>query len=323
MSDPTDNPTPTGDGLTDRLGVTSPRSAFGDDPSSLDAPDRPFLLILAGPGTGEIFPVEHGDVIGRGPGCAVRLRASAVSRQHARLTFDAGKLFIEDLSSTNGTTVNGELVRSRRALSDGDRIAIGVVTLVKLSSDVVDRETFRARLVELGTRDPVTRLLTADVALHRLEAELAFSRRHAAPLAVLVADVDEMRLINSVRGEACGDEALARVAARLKATLRREDLVARYRDDSFLIVARGTDAPGAARLAERLQAEVARSVCVVDHIPVTICIGIASVPPAAPHSVATLLTCAEIALLDAKVDGRSRIKAHQPTPRAARDREGR
>jgi diguanylate cyclase (GGDEF)-like protein len=300
--------------MTDRLDVTAVFPAFSGDTSATGsrAPERPFLMILAGPDTGEIFPIEHGDLIGRDRDCAVRLRAPAVSRQHARLCFVGDDLFIEDLGSTNGTVVNGQAVASRRELRDGDRVTIGVVTLLKLSSDVVDREVFRARLVELGTRDPVTRLLTINLGLDRLEAELAFARRHGGPLAILVADVDEMHLINQVRGEACGDEALALVAGRIKANLRREDLAARYREDSFLIVARGTDVQGASRIAERLQRDVASTVSVVEGIPVTICVGIASVPPVAPQTMQDLLACAELALLDAKVAGRNRVKAHAP-----------
>ena len=50
-----------------------------------------------------------------------------VSRSHARLTVHAGQLFVEDLDSTNGTTVNGVRVPAgeRRALTDGDVLGFG------------------------------------------------------------------------------------------------------------------------------------------------------------------------------------------------------
>ena len=56
----------------------------------------------------------------------------AVSRIHARLKFRAGRYFIEDLSSRNGTTVNGEPVcgEEERVLSEGDVITFADVSYV-------------------------------------------------------------------------------------------------------------------------------------------------------------------------------------------------
>lgn len=66
--------------------------------------------------------------IGRGQGCEIHLADASVSRQHARVTVDDGRVTVEDLASTNGMTVNGERV-ARAVLADGDRIALGAATL--------------------------------------------------------------------------------------------------------------------------------------------------------------------------------------------------
>ena len=56
----------------------------------------------------------------------------AVSRIHARLRFRAGRYFIEDLSSRNGTAVNGEPVcgEEERVLSEGDEITFADVSYI-------------------------------------------------------------------------------------------------------------------------------------------------------------------------------------------------
>ena len=69
----------------------------------------------------------HGEsnlLIGRDPGCTVVLADHSVSREHARLTFRSGAWVIQDLSSTNGTIVNGEQV-GRSHLQPGDRLQLG------------------------------------------------------------------------------------------------------------------------------------------------------------------------------------------------------
>ena len=67
----------------------------------------------------------------------------AVSRIHARLRFRAGRYFIGDLSSRNGTTVNGEAVcgEEERVLSEGDVITFADVSYIFSADDGADCES--------------------------------------------------------------------------------------------------------------------------------------------------------------------------------------
>ncbi|MGH2867730.1 MAG: FHA domain-containing protein [Solirubrobacteraceae bacterium] len=62
--------------------------------------------------------------IGRDPGCDVVLSDAEVSRRHARLLFRDGTWVLQDLQSTNGTTVNGVRV-GRCELRPGDHLIFG------------------------------------------------------------------------------------------------------------------------------------------------------------------------------------------------------
>lgn len=71
------------------------------------------------------FPIRSGVVhIGRNPDCEVHLDNSAVSRRHARILHDARGFSIEDLKSSNGTKVNGTLIKGKTRLYSGDVIQI-------------------------------------------------------------------------------------------------------------------------------------------------------------------------------------------------------
>lgn len=63
-------------------------------------------------------------LIGRDAACDVVLSDETVSRHHARLLFRDGKWIIRDLSSTNGTAVNGTYV-GRCEVCPGDRLILG------------------------------------------------------------------------------------------------------------------------------------------------------------------------------------------------------
>jgi hypothetical protein len=62
-------------------------------------------------------------LIGRSPGCDVRLSAGTVSRRHARLVFRDGGWVIQDIGSLNGTLVNGVPI-GRCRLRPGDRLTV-------------------------------------------------------------------------------------------------------------------------------------------------------------------------------------------------------
>jgi hypothetical protein len=75
---------------------------------------------------GTAYPVHRGDcVIGRAPHCFMVLSTELVSREHAAVRLVGDALEIEELSSRNGTRVNGRIIEGRRKLDAGDVIEIG------------------------------------------------------------------------------------------------------------------------------------------------------------------------------------------------------
>jgi pSer/pThr/pTyr-binding forkhead associated (FHA) protein len=115
------------------------------------------LRFISGKYQGGEFPLngERQVVIGRSTELDMVLVEDMVSRKHARITVEAGRITIEDLGSTNGTFVNGEKVRQAR-LKEGDRILIGtsILKLVAQGSGTpeVDAAQAKARLLEAGAQ---------------------------------------------------------------------------------------------------------------------------------------------------------------------------
>ena len=91
-------------------------------------------------------------LLGSGSKCAVRIEHPTVSRKHARLTLAKHCLLVEDLGSSNGTRVDGRLIRSATEIDDGARIEFGMLAAelhrldddestpaIRLSEPLVDR----------------------------------------------------------------------------------------------------------------------------------------------------------------------------------------
>ncbi len=89
------------------------------------------MLVVTGRSTGVYLPVREGEtiVIGRGSKCDVRLEDGAASRQHAEIKGKQKSCLIRDLSSANGTYVNGKRVETKE-IADGDVVQIGATRII-------------------------------------------------------------------------------------------------------------------------------------------------------------------------------------------------
>jgi two-component system, cell cycle response regulator len=273
--------------------------------------DRAYLIVLAGANVGEMHKLETiGEVIiGRSVGAAVRLADDGVSRKHARLVVEQGNVRLEDLGSANGTLVNGTRVVDACALKDGDQIQIGSTTILKFTYHDSLEEEFQRRMYEAALRDPMTKAYNKKHLSDRLDAELAFARRHNTSLALVMLDVDHFKRVNDTLGHPAGDAVLIKLAQIVQATLRTEDMFARYGGEEFAVLCRGSNLSQAAILAERIRATVEETTFEFDGtvIPVTCSLGVTSLQERPAASVLEFVGNADEALYEAKRLGRNRV----------------
>ena len=100
-----------------------PPATESEMPDEAEGDRREFKLHLS---NGKTLRIREGEslVVGRGSNVDVALSESSVSRKHLRIHADEDGIAIEDLASTNGTTVNGRAVKKTR-LQEGDTLGIG------------------------------------------------------------------------------------------------------------------------------------------------------------------------------------------------------
>ncbi len=112
--------------------ASEPRTASKqrqDRKSSAQGEPGIWLIVQLGASKGRPVPVAGPRfVIGRQPDCQLRLGSTLVSKLHAAIERREGRVFLSDLGSTNGTVLNGRLLRGKEAeIHDGDRIQVGPV----------------------------------------------------------------------------------------------------------------------------------------------------------------------------------------------------
>ena len=136
------------------------------------------------------------------------------------------------------------------------------------------------------------------------------------PLALLLVDLDNFKVVNDTLGHHHGDDLLRLVAHRLEGTLRVEDRLARIGGDEFAVVLDGADVDLATQVAERLRSAMRRPFGLASRdVDVSASIGIAIFPENG-GSPGDLLQHADLAMYEAKAT-RSGHSVYRPAPHQA------
>ncbi len=166
------------------------------------------------------------------------------------------------------TTNNLELVSHR---SDGQDLSLNLFMspmrdfngsvngIVMVALDVTDRKNAEKELLDsekklryLSFHDSLTGLYNRtyyEKQVERIEQEGQY------PVAVIIADINDLKLVNDTLGHEKGDYYLKNCATLLKNNLRSEDFLARVGGDEFVLLMPNTDRKNAEKLAERIHVE--------------------------------------------------------------------
>lgn len=274
-----------------------------------------FLVVLAGPQFGDVFSLDTAKelLVGRREDADIQVRDDGVSRRHATLRVLGEGAEIKDLGSANGTFVDGQKVNEAR-LVNGSRLSIGLVTTLKFVWADELEARWQLKVTEGALQDPLTGLYNRRHLEERLSAELAAAQRHQRLVSVLMVDVDHFKRVNDDHGHMAGDEALKMIAYVLRGAIRKEDVLARFGGEEFMVVARETGLAGARALGERIRRAVERSrqwqgqdLALTVSIGVTVSVGITEYVPGETDR--DMIASADQALYLAKQAGRNRVIA--------------
>lgn len=271
--------------------------------------DQGVLLRLDGQDTGQVLALAAGRCsVGRLEGSDLLVNDPSVSRRHARFVSDGDGFRVEDLGSSNGTYVNGELV-AQHWLREGDVVQFGGHACFRFMQ--MDDRGARAlrRLYESSVYDGLTGAFNRRYLDERLRAEVAFALRHGTECSLVLLDVDHFKRINDTCGHLSGDTVLREIAVCCMGHLRAEDVFARFGGEEFVVILRGIDLGGARAVAERLRKSIKRLEVDVEGGPVrpTVSAGCSRLSECRESSAEELFAAADQRLYEAKRQGRDRV----------------
>jgi len=274
------------------------------------AQDKQAALVVLQGNEGEIGShviLDKSVVVGRDPSAELPLQDEGISRRHCQVSYDGDHFVLEDLGSTNGTLLNGERIDGVVRLRPGDRIFLGGCVLKFTNSDAFEVR-YHAQMDQLiGTDD-----LTGLVAKRRFDAAyirgLDAARALRRSFAVLMLDLDQLKIINDTHGHPIGAHTISEVGRIIGRLVSEHGLACRFGGDEFAAFLPGSDKAQAVAMGETVRKAI------VDHhfekdgvvIKPTVSVGVAAYPDDG-RTAEVLLRCADEALYRAKRGGRNRV----------------
>ncbi len=294
------------------------RGTSEEAPAATTHEANAYLIVLSGRSVGKMFKVPAGEFsIGRSMDADVRLEDEGISRLHAKICHNSdGRVMLHDLQSTNGTFVNGDRAGDRQ-LTDGDRIQVGSVTILKFSYQDKLEEQFQQQLYESATRDQLTHAYNKRFYDEQLDKDFSHAQRNrtnlSLPLSVLMLDIDHFKPVNDTHGHPAGDYVLQRFAATILGALRNGDTFCRVGGEEFAVIMRDSDLQRAVTASDRMRelVESTRFIYNGTEIPITMSVGVTHLDHDKHATQNDLIEAADQLLYEAKRSGRNRVCSPQ------------
>ncbi|HKQ54635.1 MAG TPA: GGDEF domain-containing protein [Methyloceanibacter sp.] len=164
-----------------------------------------------------------------------------------------------------------------------------------------------SELRDSSLRDSLTGMFNRRGAMDVVKKDV---ERYAGPSAILIVDIDNLKLINDMRGHTTGDAVLALTSEAIRASLEGSDQCARLGDE-FLIFAPGRDAAGGMELAREILGRLLEERMPLAGASFSVSMGIA-LSDGKDTDFVQMHRNADSALHQARAEGRNRISLYEP-----------
>jgi diguanylate cyclase (GGDEF)-like protein len=196
-------------------------------------------------------------------------------------------------------------------LKDMAILAEGYLKLRSVSRQSVQLKAAVSREQRKAMLDSLTQLWNRAGLMHFLPLQQKDAQQNGQRLGVLFCDLDHFKRVNDTFGHQGGDQVLWETARRIGSAVRPEDIVTRSGGEEFVVLTQVSEPEQLQRIAERIRHGIAERTVLIDdtELELTISVGTAIIRDG--ESTESLLHRADLALYQAKRNGRNRVEEAQ------------
>ena len=173
---------------------------------------------------------------------------------------------------------------------------------VAVLEDITEQKSQREALEYMAMHDALTDLPNRALFYDRVYQAIINAEHNNEPVAVLLMDLNNFKVINDTLGHHVGDKILKEISSRLRSGVKRYDTVARMGGDEYLVLLPGVDKALAMEIGQRLSLLVQKPFVIEDHhFDISMSVGVAMYPEHGDDP-DVLIQRADVAMYSAKAN---------------------
>jgi len=181
--------------------------------------------------------------------------------------------------------------------------------IIGICANITEEINRQEKISFLAYHDPLTGLVNRTFLKEQLQTLTSLADRNNKKLALIFIDLDNFKFINDTFGHEIGDLLLIEIAKRLKSSVRKSDIASRIGGDEFIVILNNINSKQEAEIKiKEIMEKLNKEIIVKDKkLEVTFSAGIALYPDDTKE-ISKLLQFADIAMYEAKKEGKNRFK---------------
>jgi diguanylate cyclase (GGDEF)-like protein/PAS domain S-box-containing protein len=277
-------------------------------PAMISASDEDGRIVFVNAYFAEFVNATPGSLLGRQISDLIRSDKSQFGKKvHKSILANKGESVSFEEQITDSTGSERAFLTTKTSLRE---LIGGVTGILSTSIDITERKQAENTLRHIGLHDTLTDLPNRRMLYERVQQEIDDGR---GLFALFLIDLDRFKSVNDALGHAGGDRILQQVTSRLIACVPEGNLIARMSGDEFVVLQ--TEIKGT-HDAEQLARQIIDSLAapfLLDgtELKIGCTIGVA-LSPSDGRDVEKLLRYADLAMYQAKAEGRNTLRFYSP-----------
>lgn len=162
----------------------------------------------------------------------------------------AGEILMHELPSTNSSGKKRHIrMQERKIMLPNNEAGI-----ISIQTDITDKIISEEKIKYASYHDSLTNLYNRSYLENKIQK---LNKSDLLPVAIIMADLNGLKLVNDTYGHAEGDKLLEKMADILKNSCRNDDLVARWGGDEFVIILPASDCSTVEKIVKRINKKIA------------------------------------------------------------------